>query len=267
MTNISSSSGLRQLLKTVAVVTALITTNLAHATIVEFETSQGNFQVNLYDQTTPKTVENFLAYIEQGHYTNSVIHRVVPNFIVQGGGFNFSGAWPLTRLSTNASVINEPIYSNVKGTIAMAKQASDPNSATDQWFFNLVNNSSNLDVQNSGFTVFGQVIGEGMTVLEKIAGLSLCQDIPMDNYSSQNCADQSVPGLDNFVVINQITIVDSSAATETTVTKPKNTLINQPPASTPSGGSGGGTLGFTGLFLLVLSLFRKNFYRKSVIEK
>lgn len=257
MTNILSSFGVRQLFRTAVVIVTFAVSTLANATIVEFDTSQGNFQVNLYDQSTPKTVENFLTYIEQGHYTNSVIHRAVPDFIVQGGGFNFSGAWPLTRLSANASVINEPVYTNVKGTIAMAKQASDPNSATDQWFFNLVDNSSNLDVQNSGFTVFGQVIGDGMTVVDKIASLSLCQDIPMADYSTQNCTDQTIPGLENFVVINQITIIDSSTTTENSVSKPKNTLISKQPTSTPSDSSGGGTLGFTSLFLLALAYSRK----------
>jgi len=257
MTNILFSSGVRQLFKTAVVIATFAASSLANATIVEFETSQGNFQVNLYDQTTPKTVENFLAYIEQGHYTNSVIHRAIPNFIVQGGGYSFSGTWPLTRLSPNAKVVNEPIYSNVKGTIAMAKQASDPNSATDQWFFNLVDNSSNLDVQNSGFTVFGQVTGDGMTVVEKIVGLSLCNEIPMVDYSAQNCANQTVPGLENFVVINQITIVDSSSATETNVSKPKNTLINKQPSSNSNDSSGGGTFGFSSFILLALAFSRK----------
>jgi len=114
-------------------------TPLVEATIVEFQTSQGNFQVNLFDQTTPKTVENFLQYIDEQHYTNSVVHRVSPDFVVQGGGFTFEGLWPLARIATNAAVINEPIYSNVKGTIAMAKSRNSPNSATDQWFFNLAN--------------------------------------------------------------------------------------------------------------------------------
>jgi len=254
MTNFYSSPKISKLISSLFVITAFYTSTLVNATVVEFETSQGDFQVNLYDQTTPKTVENFLKYVDEGHYTNVVFHRVVPNFIVQGGGFNFDGAWPLARLNTNAAVINEPVYSNVKGTIAMAKLASDPNSATDQWFFNLTDNSSNLDVQNSGFTVFGQVTGDGMTVINNIAGLSLCQDIPMVNYSAQNCTDQSTPGLENFVVITKITIVDSSTATETGLTKPKNTRINK---SSGSGSNGGGSFGWLALLLIPLSFMRK----------
>jgi len=230
----------------------LSTTSLAYATIVEFQTSQGSFQVNLFDQTTPKTVDNFLQYIDEQHYTNSVIHRVSPGFVVQGGGFTFEGAWPLTRIDTNAAVVNEPIYSNVKGTIAMAKVGGNPNSATDQWFFNLANNAGNLDLQNGGFTVFGQVIGDGMTVVEQIAGLSLCQDIPMVDYSSQNCTDSTTPGIENFVVINQIIIIDSSEVTDADLTPVKNTLIIE--ANTPEQKSSGGGGSFTWLSVFILTL-------------
>jgi len=230
-------------------------TSFVNATIVEFQTSQGNFQVNLFDQTTPNTVDNFLKYIDEEHYTNSVIHRVSPNFVVQGGGFKFEGDWPLTRIETNSPVVNEPTYSNVKGTIAMAKLANNPNSATDQWFFNLANNASNLDLQNGGFTVFGQVIGDGMTVVEKIAKLALCQDIPMTDYSSQNCTDNTTPGIENFVVVEQIIIIDSSQVTDADLTPVKNTLISTPnePAY-DNGGSGGGVTWFSlfGLFWLTV---------------
>jgi peptidyl-prolyl cis-trans isomerase A (cyclophilin A) len=220
-------------------------TPLVNATIVEFQTSQGVIQVNLFDQTTPKTVANFLQYIDEQHYTDSVIHRVSPTFIVQGGGYSFAGDWPLTRIETNPSVINEPVYSNVKGTIAMAKLSNQPDSATDQWFFNLADNASNLDIQNGGFTVFGQVIGDGMSVVEKIANLALCQDVPMIDYSTQNCIDQSTPGIENFVVINQIDIVDSSEVTDANLTPVKNTL-NKADDESSSGGS------FTGLTLFLL---------------
>lgn len=214
-------------------------TPVVNATIVEFETSQGNFQVNLFDQTTPKTVANFLNYIDEQHYANSIVHRVAPNFVVQGGGFTFDGDWPLTRIDTNTAVINEPVYSNVKGTIAMAKVDGNANSATDQWFFNLANNSSNLDEQNGGFTVFGQVIGDGIDVVNKIAAMQLCQDIPMTaDYSSQNCSDRSMPGIENFAVINQITIIDSSVVTDANLTPAKNTLLTKEEVKADSSSSG-----------------------------
>ena len=246
---------------------ATMTTSIfANATIVEFQTSQGNVQVNLYDQTIPKTVANFLKYIDEGHYTSAVIHRSVSNFIIQGGGYKVDSGWPLTRLATNDSVINEPLYSNVTGTIAMAKSVGKPNSATDQWFFNLADNSANLDVQNAGFTVFGQVIGDGMAVLEQIEQLSQCDadgssaavfdNLPVVNYSAQNCADNDALLLDNFVVVNQIVIVDAAEVTDTNLTKPKNTLINQPVEPTQSSDSGGGSFGWS-LLLLPLVWLRK----------
>jgi len=241
-------------LVSLVVVSLLGFSSSSNATIVEFQTSQGPIRVNLFDQTTPKTVENFLNYIDEQHYTNSVVHRVSANFVVQGGGFSFEGDWPLTRIETNAAIVNEPVYSNVKGTIAMAKLGGNANSATDQWFFNLANNASNLDVQNGGFTVFGQVIGDGMAVVEKIAGLDQCQDIPMTDYSSQNCAEQTTPGIENFVVITQIDIIDTSEVTDADLTPIKNTLINQ---ETPKESSGGGTMVFLSVLLLALINIRK----------
>jgi len=208
----------------------------ANATIVEFQTSQGSFQVNLFDTTTPETVKNFLTYVDSEHYTNSVVHRVVADFIVQGGGYEFSGEWPLTPLVANTSVKNEPVYSNVKGTIAMAKQGGNVNSATNQWFFNLENNSDNLDRQNGGFTAFGQVIGDGMLIVEKISNLTLCnsgglEGIPMAIDNGQTCADMTAPGMDNFVVIEKITIVDSSTVTDADL----NPLITKFPDSDGDG--------------------------------
>jgi len=208
----------------------------ANATIVEFQTSQGSFQVNLFDTTTPETVKNFLTYVDSEHYTNSVVHRVVADFIVQGGGYEFSGEWPLTPLVANTSVKNEPVYSNVKGTIAMAKQGGNVNSATNQWFFNLENNSDNLDRQNGGFTAFGQVIGDGMLIVEKISNLTLCnsgglEGIPIAIDNGQTCADMTAPGMDNFVVIEKITIVDSSTVTDADL----NPLITKFPDSDGDG--------------------------------
>ncbi len=210
--------------------------NVASATIVEFQTSQGNFQVNLFDQSTPQTVSNFLTYLDSAHYTNSVVHRVAPNFVVQGGGYTFTGAWPLTALTPNAAVKNEAIYSNVRGTIAMAKKGGDINSATNQWFFNLNDNSDNLDRQNGGFTVFGQVIGDGMQVLDNIAQLKLCnfsnlEGIPMAVAEGQTCADMSSPGVENFVVVENITIIDSSEVTDSNL----NPLLTKFPDSDGDG--------------------------------
>lgn len=238
----------------------------ASATTVEFVisqgTTQGTIEVNLFDQTTPKTVTNFLNYLNEGYYNNSVFHRVVPNFIIQGGGFDFSGALPLTRKTPNTAVTNEPIYSNVKGTIAMAKLSNSPNSATDQWFFNLADNSNNLDVQNGGFTVFGQVI-KGMDIIEKIAQLPLCnagslEGIPVVIGAGQQCGDLIAPEPANFVVLEQIVILDSSEVTDAGLNPVKNTLMTSPvtPTSSSSNDSGGGSftwLSLTALLLLTLA--------------
>lgn len=196
-------------LSTSLTVASLAVVQNANATIVEFQTSLGNIQVNLFDEATPNTVENFINYVTDGHYDNTVVHRVVDDFVVQGGGYEFSGTLPLTLLGSNEPVVNEPIYSNVAGTIAMAKIGGQPNSATDEWFFNMVDNSANLDAQNGGFTVFGQVIGDGMQVLNEIASLGRCGDIPI---SDERLCDQ-VPGLEDLAVIESITIIDSSVTT------------------------------------------------------
>ena len=236
--------------------------SIVNATVVEFKTSQGAFQVNLFDQSTPKTVENFLNYVDEQHYTNAVIHRVSPSFVVQGGGFTFEGDLPLTRIDTNSPVINEPVYSNVKGTIAMAKLANNPDSATDQWFFNLANNANNLDKQNGGFTVFGQVIGDGMKVIEKIAQLQLCDKssngdgIPVAIDSTvQRCADISGLSIENFVVIEHITIIDSSSVTDADLSPTKNTLL--PQVSEPEKSSSGGAMTWLSLFVLFITARRK----------
>src|SRR5690606_27956611 len=110
--------------------TALNFSSLANATIVEVTTNLGKFEINLYDQSTPVTVQNFLNYVSSGRYDGTVIHRSVPGFIIQGGGYTFNNALPLARITTNPSIVNEPKWSNVRGTVAMAKLGGEPNSAT-----------------------------------------------------------------------------------------------------------------------------------------
>tara|TARA_B100000749_G_scaffold254619_1_gene222201 strand:- start:1229 stop:1621 length:393 start_codon:yes stop_codon:yes gene_type:complete len=105
----------------------------AAATVVEIRTNMGNISVNLFDEATPETVENFLEYVNSGAYANNVVHRSEPDFVVQAGGFTYNNTLPLDNVATGVAVVNEPELSNVRGTIAMAKQAGDPNSATSQW--------------------------------------------------------------------------------------------------------------------------------------
>ncbi|HZL14292.1 MAG TPA: peptidylprolyl isomerase [Verrucomicrobiae bacterium] len=141
---------------------------LRAGTLVQFRTAFGDLEVELYDQDKPATVQNFLNYIKSGRYQNEFAHRLVQNFVVQGGGFTLSNN-VISQIPTYPPITNEfgvgRQFSNVFGTIAMAKLPGDTNSATSQWFFNLTNNSA-LDAPdtNDFFVVFGHVIA-GTNVL------------------------------------------------------------------------------------------------------
>jgi peptidyl-prolyl cis-trans isomerase A (cyclophilin A) len=244
-----------------ALVTTLLVSSLASATIVRFETAMGSFDVNLYDRGTPATVANFLAYVNSGAYRNTIVHRSVQGFVVQGGGFTYQGTPALGNVTQNAAVTNEPVYSNVRGTIAMAKLGNSPNSATNQWFINVGNNSANLDTQNGGFTAFGQVIGNGMAVIDAINLLTNFQisaaidSIPLRNYTPANAA-AGLPITDQHLVIaTSVIVLDSSADSAASLTKPANTLITPTPAPTPTtpapqNSGGGGAISIVSLLLL-----------------
>jgi cyclophilin family peptidyl-prolyl cis-trans isomerase len=141
-------------------------------TLVQFRTPLGDIELELFDRDKPITVENFLRYARGGVWTNMIVHRWVPGFVIQGGGIfitNRATAQPaFAAVPTFGIIKNEysagRTLSNTYGTIAMARsQAVD--SATSQWFINLGDNSS-LDNDNGGFTVFGRVVG-GTNVLNR----------------------------------------------------------------------------------------------------
>jgi len=140
--------------------------NLPH---VRFATSAGDFVVELYPDKAPKTVENFLQYVKDKHYDGSIFHRVISNFMVQGGGFDAS----FVQKATRAPVVHEGRQAlekglrNTNGMLAMAR-TNDPQSATAQFFINVKDNAF-LDPtpQAYGYTVFGKVIS-GMDVVDKI---------------------------------------------------------------------------------------------------
>jgi len=151
---------------------ALLVSLPAQASTVIMKTTLGDVEIDLFEEATPVTVANFLKYVRDGDYAHSFIHRSVPGFVVQGGGFTFNGDGPVA-IPSDPPIINEPVLSNVRGTIAMAKIAGNPNSATSQWFINLKDNSIDLDGANGGFSVFGQVMGDGMAVIDAIAALQV----------------------------------------------------------------------------------------------
>ncbi|MBW7469655.1 peptidylprolyl isomerase [Marinobacter sp. M216] len=135
---------------------------------VKIVTNKGPFVLQLRPDVAPKTVENFLEYAESGFYNNTVFHRVIPGFMVQGGGFTAK----LSRKSTSDPIPNEasPTLKNLRGTVAMAR-TSAPDSATSQFFINLVDNGFlNAGVRGAGYAVFGKVT-EGMGVVDAIGGV------------------------------------------------------------------------------------------------
>jgi len=242
-----------------AAVTALTmaTTLTANATIVEFVTSMGNVRVNLHDTTTPQTVENFLNYVEDGDYQDSVIHRVESNFVIQGGGARYNDSFDHESVETDDPVQNEPVWSNVRGTIAMAKVAGNPNSATSQWFFNMADNSANLDIQNGGFTVFGQVFDEDLATLEAIEALTRCGSTPMVNYSISQCTNGDAASYDNFVIVYRIDVIDTTQQTDGDLVKVPNTLIQIPTDEDNDSSSSGGGSSFLLSLIAILGLRRK----------
>ena len=142
--------------------------NIHAAPNVEFETSQGNFTVELYPEKAPKTVANFLQYVKDGFYENTIFHRVISRFMIQGGGFERD----LTEKNTRAPIANESNNGllNESGTIAMAR-TMDPDSATAQFFVNLADNQflnyTSPDPEQIGYCVFGKVTS-GFEVVQKI---------------------------------------------------------------------------------------------------
>ncbi len=143
--------------------------NAAELPRVILETSRGDITVELHAEQAPKSVANFLEYVRAGFYDGTIFHRVIPGFMVQGGGFTAD----MTRKDTGDPIENEAAngLANARGTLAMAR-TSNPHSATAQFFINVVDNAF-LDHQSPtprgwGYAVFGRVV-EGMEVVDAIA--------------------------------------------------------------------------------------------------
>lgn len=151
--------------------------------IVKLQTSEGDIVIELYVDKAPITVENFLKYVSEGFYDGTIFHRVIPNFMIQGGGFTPE----MEQKKTHPTIKNEADngLKNNRGTIAMAR-TPDPDSASSQFFINLKDNNfldfKDKSMQGWGYCVFGKVIS-GMEVVDKIATVKtgskgMHQDVP-----------------------------------------------------------------------------------------
>jgi len=159
---------------------------------VIMKTSMGEIHILLNPTNAPKTVKNFLRYVDAKFYDNTVFHRVIKGFMIQGGGFKMDGKI-LKRQKTKPSIKNESSTSpsNTRGTIAMARLGT-PDSATAQFFINLVDNS-NLDypAHNGGYVTFGQVV-KGMDIVDKIAAAPVEAKQQMTHLPSETITITSV---------------------------------------------------------------------------
>jgi len=151
--------------------------------MVKFETTHGSFTIELFPKEAPVTVENFLKYVDDGFFDGTIFHRIVPGFVIQGGGMNKD----FSQKPTRAPVKNEANngLQNERGTLSMARTDS-PHSATSQFFVNLSDNEF-LDhgPRDYGYAVFGRVT-EGLDVVDKIAKVKTgrrkgYQDAPMED--------------------------------------------------------------------------------------
>jgi peptidyl-prolyl cis-trans isomerase B (cyclophilin B) len=157
----------------------------ADAPKVALETDKGRIVIELYPDKAPATVKNFLAYVDEGFYDGTIFHRVIPNFMIQGGGMSAA----MKEKPTKAPVKNEADngLKNERGTIAMAR-TQVPDSATAQFFINTVDNDflnfKAKTIQGWGYAVFGKVV-EGLAVVDAIAKVKTTsrgghQDVPAD---------------------------------------------------------------------------------------
>lgn len=150
------------------------------------KTSKGDLTIELYPKEAPTTVENFLSYMKDGFYNGTIFHRVIENFVVQGGGYGTD----LGKKETLEPIVNEARnkISNERGTIAMAR-LPEPHTATSQFFINVTDNGRMLDYQddvsNQGYCVFGKVT-DGMDVMDEIRRVktgsnAIGADAPIEN--------------------------------------------------------------------------------------
>ena len=153
-------------------------------TLVDMKTSMGTIEIELYDDQAPISAKNFENYVKSNFYSGTIFHRVIPGFMIQGGGMDVN----MIEKTTKAPIVNEASngLKNNRGTLAMAR-TSDPNSATSQFFINVAdNNFLNRSAMDAGYAVFGKVT-KGMDIVDKIV------KVPTVNYGMhQNVPKQPI---------------------------------------------------------------------------
>ena len=158
--------------------------------MIKLHTNHGVITLNLFADKAPETVANFIQYVKEGHYDNVIFHRVISNFMIQGGGFEPG----MKQKATRATIKNEADngLSNKSGTVAMAR-TNEPHSASAQFFINVKDNDfldhSSKTAQGWGYCVFGEVV-EGLDVVEKIKAVATGtkgghQDVPVEDVISE----------------------------------------------------------------------------------
>ncbi|QOV88826.1 peptidylprolyl isomerase [Humisphaera borealis] len=205
--------------------------------VARLNTSLGNVDIELYDKAVTKTVQNFVNYIANNLYNQTVLHRLVSGFVLQGGGYIQTGA----HIQEGPKIKNEfsTARPNLRGTISMVTvPATDslgnpvpgggPNSATSEWVINLADNPS-LDTSNGGFTVFGQVINGTLSVVDQIAALPIIDasavspvfsELPVRNTPAGN------PTADDFVFINSAGIIADTQFLTLSATSDDPSIVN-----------------------------------------
>jgi peptidyl-prolyl cis-trans isomerase A (cyclophilin A) len=196
---------------------------VAEASYATIKTTLGTIVVELDDEKAPISVANFKMYAKEGFYDKTLFHRVIPGFMVQGGGFDHHGAYPQTmhkKPGAKAGIKNEWTngQKNKRATLAMARLGNQPDSATNQFFINLADNDF-LDQprDGAGYAVFGKVIG-GMDVVDKIAGVPTTRlpngmgDVPTQPMMIESIAFVTKAEADKAIVADAQARVDALQA-------------------------------------------------------
>jgi uncharacterized protein (TIGR03437 family) len=198
----------------------LLCASAALGQTVRFRTTQGDIDITLLPTSAPRTVANFLSYVNKGAYNGTFFHRLVKGFVAQGGGFRWQDTgW--VAIPEDPPIVNEYNVTNTRGTIAMAKLGSGPNTATSQWFFNLANNTTTLGpTNNGGFTVFGRINSTaGLNVLTQIEAAQIVDrgdafaELPVVDYTSGDIGEKNLIRVIEVAVLQMPTIATRGVVT------------------------------------------------------